>query len=66
VIPEHDAVIAITAQTGQMQSELDLVWEKLRPAFAKDPLPANTAEHEKLRQAAANLTAHPAPPKKAR
>jgi hypothetical protein len=49
-----------------MQSELDLVWEKLRPAFAKDPLPANTAEHEKLRQAASNLTAHPAPPKKAR
>jgi CubicO group peptidase (beta-lactamase class C family) len=66
VIPEHDAVIAITAQTGQMQSELDLVWEKLLPAFAKDALPANTAEHEKLHQAAANLTAHPAPPKKAK
>ena len=66
VIPEHDAVIAITAQTGQMQTELDLVWEKLLPAFAKGALPANTAEHEKLLQAAANLTAHPASPKKAK
>jgi CubicO group peptidase (beta-lactamase class C family) len=66
VIPEHDAVIAITAQTGQMQSELDLVWEKLLPAFAKDALPANATEHTKLQQAAANLNAHPAPPKKAK
>ncbi|MBK8037959.1 MAG: serine hydrolase [Verrucomicrobiaceae bacterium] len=66
VIPEHDAVIAITAQTGQMQAELDLVWEKLLPAFAKEALPANAAEHAKLQQAAANLTAHPAPPKKAK
>ena len=66
VIPEHDAVIAITAQTGQMQSELDLVWEKLLPAFAKDALPANATEHTKLQQAAANLTAHPALSKKAK
>jgi CubicO group peptidase (beta-lactamase class C family) len=66
VIPEHDAVIAITAQTGQMQTELDLVWEKLLPAFAKGALPANTAEHAKLKKAAANLTAHPAPTKKAK
>ena len=66
VIPEHDAVIAITAQTGQMQTELDLVWEKLLPAFANEALPAKAAEHEKLQQAAANLTAHPAPPKKAK
>ena len=66
VIPEHDAVIAITAQTGQMQTELDLVWEKLLPAFAKDALPANAAEQDKLQQATANLTAHPAPPKKAK
>ena len=66
VIPEHDAVIAITAQTGQMQTELDLVWEKLLPAFAKGALPTNTTEYAKLKKAAANLTAHPAPPKKAK
>jgi CubicO group peptidase (beta-lactamase class C family) len=60
VIPEHDAVIAITAQTGQMQTELDLVWSKLLPAFQAQPLAADSAEHEKLKQAAANLAAHPA------
>lgn len=60
VMPEQDAVIAITAQTGQMQKELDLVWEKLLPAFQSKPLPADAAEYEKLTQAAADLTAHPA------
>ncbi len=60
VMPEHDAVIAITAQTGQMQTELDLVWSKILPAFRSEPLPADPAEHEKLKQAAAQLTAHPA------
>ena len=59
VMPEQDAVIAITAQTGQMQTELDLVWEKLLPAFKAEPLPADTTELEKLKQASANLTAHP-------
>jgi len=60
VMPEQDAVIAITAQTGQMQKELDLVWEKLLPAFQSKPLPEDAAEYEKLTQAAANLAAHPA------
>lgn len=59
VMPEQDAVIAITAQTGQMQTELDLVWDKLLPAFRPEPLPANAAEQEKLKQATADLTAHP-------
>jgi CubicO group peptidase (beta-lactamase class C family) len=60
VMPEQDAVIAITAQTGQMQGELDLVWKILLPAFQPKPLPADAAELEKLKQTAANLTAHPA------
>lgn len=59
MLPEQDAVIAITAQTGQMQMELDLVWEKLLPAFRPDPLPADAAELAKLKQTLANLTAHP-------
>ena len=59
VLPEQDAVIAITAQTGQMQTELDLIWEKLLPAFRPEPLPANAAELEKLKQTLAGLTAHP-------
>ena len=60
VIPEQDAVIAITARTGQMQTELDLVWEKLLPAFRAEPLPADAAAQEKLKQELAGLTAHPA------
>ena len=43
-----------------MQTELDLVWEKLLPAFRPDPLPADAAEQEKLKQKLADLTTHPA------
>lgn len=64
VLPEQDAVIAITAQTGQMQAELDLVWSKLLPAFRDGPLPTNEVELKKLRETAASLTAHPAKPGK--
>lgn len=60
VMPEQDAVVAITAQTNQMQKELDLVWEKLLPAFRAEALPADAAEREKLKQVAARLIAHPA------
>jgi CubicO group peptidase (beta-lactamase class C family) len=55
VMPDQDVVVAITAQTGQMQAELDLVWEKLLPAFGPDALPADPVEHEKLRQTLAAL-----------
>jgi CubicO group peptidase (beta-lactamase class C family) len=60
VLPEQDAVIAITAQTGQMQTELDLVWEKLLPAFRAEALPADAAAQAKLKEMAAKLVAHPA------
>ncbi|MEZ5385583.1 MAG: serine hydrolase [Prosthecobacter sp.] len=60
VMPEHDAVIAITAQTKQMQTELDLVWDKLLPAFRTEPLPANPGELAKLSATLTQLTAHPA------
>jgi CubicO group peptidase (beta-lactamase class C family) len=36
VLPEHDAVIAITCETQDMQGELNLVWEHLLPAFSKE------------------------------
>ncbi|MEM7700080.1 MAG: hypothetical protein AAF236_16925 [Verrucomicrobiota bacterium] len=56
MIPEHDVVIAITAKTKQMQDQLDLIWEKLLPAFQVDPLPADPAAVETLKQVAAKLT----------
>lgn len=39
VLPEQDAVIAITAGTAEMQSVLDKIWKYLLPAFSPEPLP---------------------------
>jgi CubicO group peptidase (beta-lactamase class C family) len=60
VIPDKDVVIAITADTGNMQGELNAVWEKLLPAFGDKPLPADAAAQEKLKETVAKLVAHPA------
>ncbi len=64
VIPEKDAVIAITADTNAFQNELNTIWDHLLPAFGAEALPADAAAQEKLKQAVANLVAHPAPAKK--
>jgi CubicO group peptidase (beta-lactamase class C family) len=60
VIPEKDAVIAITADTGNFQGEMNAIWDKLYPAFAADALPDDADAREKLMQATARLEAHPA------
>jgi CubicO group peptidase (beta-lactamase class C family) len=60
VIPDKDAVIAITADTGNFQGEMNAVWEKLYPAFQGEPLPENAAGQEMLKEAIARLEAHPA------
>jgi CubicO group peptidase (beta-lactamase class C family) len=70
VLPEHDAVIATTAATEDMQGLLNLVWRHLLPAFGAEPLPAEplpgTAD-EGLRRRLAELAlplveASPEPP----
>ena len=38
VLPEQDAVIAITSGVKDMQSVLDLVWDRLLPAIQTSPL----------------------------
>ena len=38
VLPEYDAVIAITSETPDMQGELNLVWQYLLPALAANSL----------------------------
>jgi len=52
VMPGQNAVVAITAETPDMQDELNLVWEHLLPAMHEEELPANdsitTALKEKL------------------
>lgn len=56
VLPEQDAVIAITAEAADMQSEINLVWKYLLPAFSKDKLPADDAAVAKLTEKLASLT----------
>jgi CubicO group peptidase (beta-lactamase class C family) len=60
VIPEKDAVIAITADTGNFQGEMNAIWDKLYPAFQSEALPENREGVEKLNQSLATLVAHPA------
>jgi CubicO group peptidase (beta-lactamase class C family) len=59
IMPDQDAVVAITANTGNMQGELDAIWEHLLPAFQFKRLPENSAGQQKLKEAVANLVAHP-------
>ncbi len=55
VLPEQDAVVAITADAKDMQAELNIVWDKLLPAFQSAPLPENADEQAKLKAALGNL-----------
>ncbi|MCB0115320.1 MAG: serine hydrolase [Caldilineaceae bacterium] len=48
VMPEQDAVLAITSGVGDMQAVLDLVWKHLLPALSGDPAPADEATHQTL------------------
>src|SRR6516164_2626528 len=60
VIPEKDAVIAITAETGNMQGELNAIWEKLYPAFQTERLPENAESLARVKELVSHLEAHPA------
>jgi CubicO group peptidase (beta-lactamase class C family) len=60
VIPEKDAVMAITADTGNFQGEMNAIWDKLYPAFQSQALPGNSDGDAKLKQSLASLIAHPA------
>ncbi|QDU25551.1 6-aminohexanoate-dimer hydrolase [Anatilimnocola aggregata] len=48
VLPEQDAVIAITSGLKDMQSVLNIVWDKLLPAMKSSPLPADETAAAKL------------------
>jgi CubicO group peptidase (beta-lactamase class C family) len=55
VLPEQDAVVAITADTRDMQAELNVIWDYLLPAFRSTALAINSAEENKLKETLANL-----------
>lgn len=56
VIPELDAVVAITSGVRDMQRVMNLVWEKLVPAMRVNPLPEDSAARRKLEAKLAGLT----------
>lgn len=55
VMPEQDAVIAITSGTRDMQAVMNLVWDRLFPALQSSALPANPEEQSQLKQALSRL-----------
>ncbi|HEV7283064.1 MAG TPA: serine hydrolase [Pirellulaceae bacterium] len=59
VIPEENAVIVMTADTGDMQGQLNLVWEHLLPALDDEALPENPEAQKKLEERCEDLTAKP-------
>lgn len=63
VIPDKDTVVAITADTGNFQGEMNAIWNNLYPAFQSSALPADPSAQSELAQATSGLTAHPAPAK---
>ncbi|MFE7646072.1 serine hydrolase domain-containing protein [Streptomyces phaeoluteigriseus] len=65
VLPEHDAVIATTAATPDMQGLLDLVWEHLLPAFRPAPLSGRQDADAALADRLTHLALPPAPGKPA-
>jgi CubicO group peptidase (beta-lactamase class C family) len=48
VMPDQDAVVAITSGVKDMQAVLDVIWDKLLPAMKSDRLPANNSESQQL------------------
>ncbi len=59
VMPEQDAVIAITSSVKDMQAVLNLVWDKLLPAIQSGPLPPAPEAQKKLELALAHLSLRP-------
>ncbi|HEU0254104.1 MAG TPA: serine hydrolase, partial [Pyrinomonadaceae bacterium] len=48
VLPEYDAVVAITSGVRDMQKVMNLVWEKLLPTMKPGRLPENAAARKQL------------------
>jgi len=59
VMPEQNAVVAITSGGRDMQAVMNLVWEKLLPALKAAPLPADGPAVEKLNKKLAGLAVRP-------
>jgi CubicO group peptidase (beta-lactamase class C family) len=59
VMPDQDAVVAITSGGRDMQAVMNLVWEKLLPAFRTAALPVDGANLARLNKKLKGLTVRP-------
>jgi CubicO group peptidase (beta-lactamase class C family) len=55
VMPDQDAVLAITAEAFDMQNEIDLIWQYLFPAIKNEKLAENSALTATLNQRLSSL-----------
>jgi hypothetical protein len=55
ILPEQDAVIAITSETANMQDELNLVWTYLLPAMRKNRVQTDSVDGGSLKRKLAAL-----------
>ena len=56
VMPQYDAVVAITSGTGDMQAVMNLVWDRIVPALGASALPADPESDRKLSEKLACLS----------
>jgi CubicO group peptidase (beta-lactamase class C family) len=56
VLPDQDAVLAVTAGVKDMQAVLNLVWDKLLPGLGPEALPADDDARARLGRATGRLT----------
>ena len=61
ILPQYDAVVAITSGVRDMQAVMNLVWDKLLPAMQPHALAENVAAQRALRGKLASLTVRVAP-----
>jgi len=59
IMPDQDAVLAITAGSHDLQKILDMVWKHLLPAMGPEPLAEDTVAQEKLAQKSSALLIPP-------
>jgi CubicO group peptidase (beta-lactamase class C family) len=59
ILPQYDAVIAITSGTRDMASVMNLVWDRVVPAFQPAALPPNQQAQRALSSKLANLSLKP-------
>jgi CubicO group peptidase (beta-lactamase class C family) len=59
VMPEQDAVLAITSGVDDMQAVLNIIWERLLPEFGPAPLPAEAMTRAATEEKLSNLNLLP-------